>query len=92
MWEVRDDEIAGTLRTLRGGSGRQAIVKVGNGDFAVRWMNVTEYARLQGAEAFRFDAVSERQAMFALGDAVCVPVVEWIAQHWLTRVEFRVPA
>ncbi|MYI35861.1 MAG: DNA (cytosine-5-)-methyltransferase [Acidimicrobiaceae bacterium] len=92
VWEVRDDEIAGTLRTLRGGSGRQAIVKVGNGDFAVRWMNVTEYARLQGAEAFRFDAVSERQAMFALGDAVCVPVVEWIAQHWLTRVEFRVPA
>ncbi|MCY3951724.1 MAG: DNA (cytosine-5-)-methyltransferase [bacterium] len=83
VWEVRSDEIAGALRTTRGGSSRQALVRVGRGDFAVRWMNVEEYARLQGAEALRYDAVSDRQAMFALGDAVCVPVIEWLAENWL---------
>ena len=86
VWEVRSDEIAGALRTTRGGSSRQALVRVGRGDFAVRWMNVEEYARLQGAEALRYDAVSDRQAMFALGDAVCVPVIEWLAENWLTRL------
>ena len=92
VWEVRSDELAGALRTTRGGSSRQALVRVGRGDFAVRWMDVAEYARLQGAEKLRFDAVSERQAMFALGDAVCVPVVAWLARHWLSAVEFRVAA
>lgn len=86
VWEVRSDEIAGALRTTRGGSSRQALVRVGRGDFDVRWMTVDEYARLQGAEALRYDAVSDRQAMFALGDAVCVPVIEWLAENWLTRL------
>ena len=86
VWEVRRDEIAGALRTTRGGSSRQALVRIGRGRFNVRWMNVSEYACLQGAEALRYDAVSERQAMFALGDAVCVPVIEWLGENWLTRV------
>lgn len=86
VWEVRSDEIAGALRTTRGGSSRQALVRVGRGDFDVRWMTVEEYARLQGAEALRLDAVSDRQAMFALGDAVCVPVIEWLAENWLSRL------
>ena len=90
VWEVRGDEIAGALRTTRGGSSRQAVARVGAGSLDVRWMTVGEYARLQGAAHLRYDAVSERQAMFALGDAVCVPVVEWIARHWLSAVEFRV--
>ena len=83
VWEVRADEIAGTLRTTRGGSARQAIVRAGCGDIAVRWMNVAEYARLQGAEHLRYDSVTPSQAMFALGDAVCVPVIEWLAEHCL---------
>lgn len=83
VWEVRADERAGTLRTTRGGSARQAIVRAGCGDVAVRWMNVVEYARLQGAEDLRYDSVTPAQAMFALGDAVCVPVVEWLAKHCL---------
>ena len=86
VWEVRSDEIAGALRTTRGGSSRQALVRVGLGDFDVRWMTVDEYARLQGAEELLYDAVSDRQAMFALGDAVCVPVIEWLAENWLTRL------
>lgn len=83
VWEVRADEIAGTLRTTRGGSARQAIVRAGCGDIAVRWMNLTEYARLQGAEHLRYDSVTPSQAMFALGDAVCVPVIEWLAKNCL---------
>ena len=86
VWEVRSDEIAGALRTTRGGSSRQALVRVGRGEFDVRWMDVDEYARLQGAETLNFDSVSERQAMFALGDAVCVPVIEWLGQNWLMRL------
>ena len=83
VWEVRADERAGALRTTRGGSAKQAIVRAGRGDIAVRWMNVTEYARLQGAEDLRYDSVTPSQAMFALGDAVCVPVVGWLAKHCL---------
>lgn len=83
VWEVRADERAGTLRTTRGGSAKQAIVRAGCGEIAVRWMNVTEYARLQGAEHLRYDSVTPSQAMFALGDAVCVPVIEWLATHCL---------
>ena len=83
VWEIRGDEIAGALRTTRGGSSRQAVVRAGQGAAQVRWMNITEYARLQGADRMQYDSVTERQAMFALGDAVCVPVIEWIAQNWL---------
>ncbi len=83
VWEVRADELAGTLRTTRGGSAKQAIVRAGRGELSVRWMNVTEYARLQGAEHLRYNAVTPYQAMFALGDAVCVPVIEWLAANCL---------
>lgn len=86
VWEVRADQLAGTLRTTRGGSAKQAIVRAGNGELAVRWMNVKEYARLQGAENLRYDAVTPYQAMFALGDAVCVPVIEWLAVHCLLPI------
>ncbi len=83
VWEVRADEIAGALRTTRGGSAKQAVLRAGLGEVAVRWMNVLEYARLQGAGDLRYEAVSSHQAMFALGDAVCVPVIEWVGRHCL---------
>ena len=84
VWEVRADERAGALRTARGGSSKQAIVRAGHGCIAARWMNVSEYARLQGAGHLKYDSVTPQQAIFALGDAVCVPVVEWIGEHCLT--------
>ena len=83
VWEIRSDEVAGALRTTGGGSSRQAIVRVGRGKVDVRWMELREYARLQGAEGLRYESVSERQAMFALGDAVCVPVIEWLSENWI---------
>lgn len=81
VWEVRADEIAGALRTTAGGSGRQALLRAGRGGLAARWMDVAEYAALQGAENMKWDSVSPRQAMYAFGDAVCVPVIEWLAKH-----------
>ena len=83
VWEVRADERAGALRTTRGGSAKQAVLRAGHGCLAARWMNVSEYARLQGAEDMSYDAVTPAQAMFALGDAVCVPVIEWLAHNCL---------
>ena len=81
VWEVRADEIAGALRTTAGGSGRQAVLRVGAGGFAARWMDVAEYAALQGAHGITWESVSPRQAMYAFGDAVCVPVVEWLTNN-----------
>lgn len=43
-WEIREEEIAGCLRTARGGSSRQAVVICENGKIEVRWMTGTEYA------------------------------------------------
>jgi len=45
-----------------------------------------EYARLQGAGGFALDAVSTNQALSGLGDAVCVPVIRWIAESYLGPV------
>ena len=81
MWEVRADEIAGALRTTAGGSGRQAVLRAGAGEFSVRWMDVAECAALQGADGMSWGSVSPRQAMYAFGDAVCVPAVAWLAKH-----------
>ena len=82
-WEIRDDDISECLRTGSGGSSRQAIVEGGGGHFRVRWMTGREYARLQGAWDFDLTQVPETNARFAFGDAVCVPVIKWIATHCL---------
>ncbi len=84
MWEVRSDDIAGCLRTARGGSSRQAVVEISADGVRVRWMTPREYARLQGApDEFDYSAVTDAQALFGFGDAVCVPLVAWLAQHVL---------
>jgi DNA (cytosine-5)-methyltransferase 1 len=46
-------------------------------------MTPREYARLQGAPEYRLDAATDNQALFGFGDAVCVPVVAWIAREYL---------
>ena len=83
VWEVRRDDIAGCLRTARGGSSKQALVEVGAGKLRVRWLTPRECARLQGADDFILDTVTTNQALYGLGDAVCVPVVRWIANSYL---------
>lgn len=82
VWEIRRDEISGCLRTSRGGSSKQALVEAGGGKLRVRWMTPREYARLQGVDdSYRLDAVSPNQALFGLGDAVCVPAVAWVLRN-----------
>ena len=83
VWEIRADCISGCLRTTRGGSSRQALVEGCCGALRVRWMTAREYARLQGAPDFDFGSATEAQATFAMGDAVCVPAVCWLAEHYL---------
>ncbi|MGD9935692.1 MAG: DNA cytosine methyltransferase [Dehalococcoidia bacterium] len=84
-WEIRSDSISGCLRTARGGSSRQALVEAGRGEVSVRWMTAREYARLQGAPDFSIPGtVSENQALSGFGDAVALPVVEWLSRFYLT--------
>lgn len=82
MWEIRADGIAGCLRTARGGSSKQALVEAGKGEVRVRWMTPREYARLMGAPDFRLSA-RRNQALFGFGDAVCVPVIAWLCEHYV---------
>lgn len=85
MAELRTDGVAGCLRTPRGGSGRQILVKAGKGKFFARLVSPREAARLMGADDFKLN-VPLNQALFGFGDAVCVPVIEWIAKHYLNPV------
>ena len=82
MAELRTDGIAGCLRTPRGGSGRQILFKAGHGTYQARLLTPRECARLMGAGNYKI-TVPLNQALFGFGDAVCVPVIEWIAQHYL---------
>lgn len=83
MAELRTDTIAGCLRTPRGGSGRQILFAAGKGRYAVRLLTPRECARLMGADDFKI-TVPLNQALFGFGDAVCVPVIRWIAENYLT--------
>lgn len=83
VWEVRPDDISGCLRTARGGSSKQAVVRLGNKRFQVRWMTPREYARLMGAGDYDLSAARSSQALFGFGDAVAVPAVAWLAEHYL---------
>lgn len=83
--EVRFDNLAGCLRTPRGGSARQIVLVITDGRVRFRWMSPREYARLQGAPDFTL-AKNTIQSLFGFGDGVCVPVVRWLDQNVLTPI------
>lgn len=83
--EVRFDNLAGCLRTPRGGSARQIVIVIDEGRVRFRWMSPREYARLQGAPDFKL-AENTIQSLFGFGDGVCVPVIRWVDQNILTPV------
>ena len=85
MAELRVDGTAGCLRTPKGGSAKQILFKAGYGKYHVRLLTPRECARLMGADDLTM-RVPRDQALFGLGDAVCVPVVEWIAMNYLNPV------
>jgi len=81
--EVRNDELSGCLRTAVGGSGKQFLIRIDRSNIKMRAMTPREYARLQGVpDQFQITA-NGVQALTGFGDAVCVPVISWIAKHAL---------
>lgn len=84
--EVRDDDLSGCLRTAVGGSGKQFLIKAGQGRIKMRAMTPREYARLQGVPDDYPIAANGVQALTGFGDAVCVPVISWIAEHILNPI------
>jgi DNA (cytosine-5)-methyltransferase 1 len=80
---MRSDEVAGCLRTARGGSSKQALVRVEGGKVNVRWMTSREYARLMGAPEYNLEGLRDNQVLFGFGDAVVVDVVKWLGEHYL---------
>ncbi len=83
--EIRTDGLAGCLRTPRGGSSKQIVFVAGRGDIRMRWMSPLEYARLQGCPDFPIE-VGRNEALYGFGDAVCVPVIRWIAENALAQL------
>jgi hypothetical protein len=74
--EVRDDDLAGCLRTAVGGSGKQFLIKVGGGgSVKMRAMIPREYTRLQGVPDDYKITIKGVQALTGFGDAVCVSVI-----------------
>lgn len=83
VWEIRADDISGCLRTARGGSSKQAVVRAGHGQIKVRWMTPREYANLMGAGEYALGGLRDQQILFGFGDAVCVNAVEWLGKNYL---------
>lgn len=82
--ELRFDNLAGCLRTPHGGSSRQVIVIKENGKLKSRLLTIREAARLMGApEPYKIPG-SYNDGYRAMGDAVAVPVAEWLAKHLLS--------
>jgi DNA (cytosine-5)-methyltransferase 1 len=46
-------------------------------------MTPVEYAKLMGAENYVLQGLTPNEAYSGFGDAVCVPVVRWLAEHYL---------
>lgn len=86
MAELRSDGIAGCLRTPRGGSSKQILVRVGKGSWKVRLMTPREYARLQGVRDSFWMPDNANKGYFAMGDAVCVPAIQYLSKHILKPV------
>lgn len=92
-WEMRDDGIAGCLRTSSGGSSKQAVVVLGDDAAQIRWMSPREYAALMGAPEFPLNGVKDHHAYCGFGDAVCAPAVTWLAENYLVPLlEFSLQA
>lgn len=83
--EIRTDGLAGCLRTPRGGSSKQIVFTAGKGKIRMRWMTPREYARLQGCPDYPIN-VERNEALWGFGDAVCVPVISWIAENVLAQI------
>jgi DNA (cytosine-5)-methyltransferase 1 len=81
--EVRFDGVAGCLRTPKGGSSVQTVVIVEGENVKTRLISKREAARLMGVPDTFILPSSRTQALYAMGDAVAVPVVSWLSKKLL---------
>jgi len=84
--EVRFDDVAGCLRTPAGGSSRQTILVIKNGNIRSRLLSPREAARLMGLDDEYKLPDRYNDAYHVAGDGVCVPVVRHIASMILEPV------
>jgi DNA (cytosine-5)-methyltransferase 1 len=81
--EARFDGVAGCLRTPTGGSSRQFVLVVEDGQVRVRLLSAREAARLMGLpDDYRLPPRATA-ALHLAGDGVAAPVVRHLAAHVL---------
>lgn len=77
--ELRNDQIAGCLRTPGGGSSRQIVIVVEGGSVRTRLLSAREAARLMGLpDSYKLPA-RYNDAYHVAGDGLVVPVVRYLA-------------
>lgn len=86
--ELRFDDVAGCLRTPEGGSSRQLLVVARQGSFRTRLLTLSEAAALMGAPGYRLPG-RYNAGYKALGDAVAVPAVRFLAEELLAPLARR---
>lgn len=79
--EIRRDGIAGCLRTPKGGSAKQIVVRASSEGLSVRHLTPFECMQLQGWKKRPDPSIDTDDMLFALGDAVCVPAVRWVLEN-----------
>jgi len=84
--EVRFDGISGCLRTPAGGSSRQIILVVEGKSIRSRLISPLEAARLMGLDETYKLPTKYNDAYHLMGDAVVVPVVQWLECHILAPI------
>jgi len=81
--ELRFDGLAGCLRTPEGGSSRQFVIIRNNGDVKTRLLSIKEASALMGVRDSYKIPGSYNNGYKAMGDAVAVPVVRFLAEYLL---------
>lgn len=81
--EVRFDGLAGCLRTPRGGSSRQTLLVIDQGQVRSRLISPREGARLMGLADTYVLPASQTAGLLVIGDGVAPPVVRWLATRLL---------
>lgn len=84
--EVRFDGVAGCLRTPAGGSSRQTVIIVENGEIRTRLLSPREAARLMGLPDSYVLPQSYNDSYHLVGDGLAIPVVRHLAKHIIIPV------
>lgn len=81
--EARFDGLAGCMRTPRGGSSRQTLLVIDQGEVRSRLLSPREGARLMGLPETYVLPRSQTAGLHVIGDGVAPPVVRWLAASLL---------